>query len=46
MTTTDRTIDGVAKTIAEVLEKKKYSIDYYQREYKWESSSSPSSWPT
>ena len=24
---TDRTIDGVAKTIAEVLEKKKYSID-------------------
>jgi len=32
----DRTIDGVAKTIAEVLEKKKYSIDYYQREYKWE----------
>jgi uncharacterized protein with ParB-like and HNH nuclease domain len=33
---TDRSIDGVAKTIAEVLEKKKYSIDYYQREYKWE----------
>jgi uncharacterized protein with ParB-like and HNH nuclease domain len=33
----DRTIDGVAKTVAEVLEKKKYSIDYYQREYKWES---------
>jgi hypothetical protein len=33
----DRSIDGVAKTIAEVLEKKKYSIDYYQREYKWES---------
>lgn len=32
-----RSIDGVAKTIAEVLEKKKYSIDYYQREYKWES---------
>lgn len=37
MSETDRTIDGVAKTIAEVLEKKKYSIDYYQREYKWES---------
>ncbi|WP_406297469.1 DUF262 domain-containing HNH endonuclease family protein [Embleya sp. NBC_00888] len=37
MTEPDRTIDGVAKTIAEVLEKKKYSIDYYQREYKWES---------
>lgn len=34
---TDRTVDGVAKTITEVLEKKKYSIDYYQREYKWES---------
>lgn len=33
---TDRTVDGVAKTVAEVLEKKKYSIDYYQREYKWE----------
>src|SRR3954447_17111572 len=36
VTEIDRTIDGVAKTIAEVLEKKKYSIDYYQREYKWE----------
>jgi uncharacterized protein with ParB-like and HNH nuclease domain len=33
----DRSIDGVAKTVSEVLEKKKYSIDYYQREYKWES---------
>ncbi|SEG78948.1 Uncharacterized conserved protein, contains ParB-like and HNH nuclease domains [Thermomonospora echinospora] len=37
MSDIDRSIDGVAKTIAEVLEKKKYSIDYYQREYKWES---------
>src|SRR5680860_1672400 len=37
VTEIDRTIDGVAKTIAEVLEKKKYAIDYYQREYKWES---------
>lgn len=37
MTDIDRSIDGVAKTISEVLEKKKYSIDYYQREYKWES---------
>lgn len=37
MIETDRTVDGVAKTVAEVLEKKKYSIDYYQREYKWES---------
>lgn len=36
MSELDRSIDGVAKTIAEVLEKKKYSIDYYQREYKWE----------
>ncbi|CAM4506469.1 DUF262 domain-containing protein [Nocardia ninae] len=33
----DRSIDGVAKTVAEILEKKKYAIDYYQREYKWES---------
>ena len=33
----ERSIDGVAKTIGEVLEKKKYSIDYYQRDYKWES---------
>lgn len=31
-----KSIDGVAKTIAEVLKDKKYSIDYYQREYKWE----------
>lgn len=37
MTEIDRSVDGVAKTIAEVLEKKKYAIDYYQREYKWES---------
>ncbi|MBF6522628.1 DUF262 domain-containing protein [Nocardia farcinica] len=36
MNEVDRSIDGVAKTISEVLEKKKYSIDYYQREYKWE----------
>lgn len=33
----DRSIDAVAKSVGEVLEKKKYSIDYYQREYKWES---------
>ncbi|MGW4632715.1 DUF262 domain-containing protein [Nocardia sp. NPDC004415] len=36
MNDVDRNIDGVAKTVSEVLEKKKYSIDYYQREYKWE----------
>lgn len=34
---TDRSIDGVAKTIGEVLEKKKYAIDYYQRDYTWKS---------
>lgn len=37
MTEVDRNIHGVAKTIVEVLGGKKYSIDYYQREYKWES---------
>lgn len=36
MSEIDRTIDGFAKTIGEVLQGKKYSIDYYQREYKWE----------
>jgi len=35
MTEVDRNIHGVAKTIGEVLGQK-YSIDYYQREYKWE----------
>jgi uncharacterized protein with ParB-like and HNH nuclease domain len=28
-------IDGFPKTVRELLEKKKYSIDYYQREYTW-----------
>ena len=36
MMDTDRSIAGVAKTISEILSKKKYAIDYYQREYKWE----------
>lgn len=36
MSETDRSIDGTAKTVSDVLENKKYSIDYYQREYKWE----------
>lgn len=36
MNDVDRSIAGVAKTVAEVLEKQKYAIDYYQREYKWE----------
>lgn len=36
MTDVERSIDGVAKTVAGVLANQKYSIDYYQREYKWE----------
>lgn len=32
----DRSIHGVAKTVAGVLANQKYAIDYYQREYKWE----------
>lgn len=35
MNDVDRSIHGVAKTISEVLQQKKYPIDYYQREYKW-----------
>ena len=31
-----REIKGLAKTIRQLLSKTKYSIDYYQREYKWE----------
>ena len=31
-----RTIDGKGKTVQELLNAKRYSIDYYQREYKWE----------
>ncbi len=30
-------IDGVAKSIRDILKGNKYSIDYYQREYRWES---------
>lgn len=29
-------IDAKHKTLSELLDKQKYSIDYYQREYKWE----------
>lgn len=29
-------IDGIAKSVSEILKDNKYSIDYYQREYKWE----------
>lgn len=35
MNDVERSIDGVAKTVAGVLASQKYSIDYYQREYKW-----------
>jgi hypothetical protein len=31
-----RTIDGKGKTVRELLSAKRYSIDYYQREYKWQ----------
>lgn len=31
-----RGIDGKAKTVSELLNGVKYSIDYYQREYKWD----------
>lgn len=37
MTEVERSIDGVAKTVSGVLANQKYTIDYYQREYKWES---------
>lgn len=36
MNDVERSIQSVAKTVSEVLQGKKYSIDYYQREYKWE----------
>jgi uncharacterized protein with ParB-like and HNH nuclease domain len=29
-------IDAYAKSVNDLLNDKKYSIDYYQREYKWE----------
>jgi hypothetical protein len=31
-----RKIDGKGKTVRELLANRKYSIDYYQREYKWQ----------
>lgn len=31
-----RDIDGKARTVRELLAGRKYSIDYYQREYKWQ----------
>lgn len=30
-----RKVDGHARTVSELLEGKKYWIDYYQREYRW-----------
>lgn len=35
-TTTSREIEGKGRTIRELLSARKYSIDYYQREYKWQ----------
>lgn len=32
-----RSIDGKGKSVRDLLNAKKYSIDFYQREYKWES---------
>jgi hypothetical protein len=32
----ERQIDGQAKTVRQLLSGAKYAIDYYQREYKWE----------
>ena len=31
-----REIDGKGRTVRELLSNRKYSIDYYQREYKWQ----------
>lgn len=31
-----KTIDGKARTVTEVLKGKRYGIDYYQREYRWQ----------
>src|SRR5690349_17025415 len=33
---TPREIDGKGRTIRELLGSRKYSIDYYQRDYKWQ----------
>jgi uncharacterized protein with ParB-like and HNH nuclease domain len=33
--TAKNTIDGKGRTVSEILSRKKYSIDYYQREYRW-----------
>ena len=41
-----REILGKAKTVRELLKGVKYSIDYYQREYKCTRSRSANSWTT
>jgi uncharacterized protein with ParB-like and HNH nuclease domain len=35
-TRASREIDGDGRTVRELLANRKYSIDYYQREYKWQ----------
>ncbi len=35
MTHSPKTIDGRARTVRELLDKAKYAIDFYQREYAW-----------
>src|SRR5438445_9216140 len=36
MNSTSREIDGDGRTVRQLLASRKYSIDYYQREYKWQ----------
>jgi len=36
MTTIHRSIDGKGRSVRELLAGRKYSIDYYQRDYKWQ----------
>jgi len=36
LSTQSREIDGKGRTIRELLANRKYAIDYYQREYKWQ----------
>jgi hypothetical protein len=31
-----KAIDGKARTISEILKGKRYGIDFYQREYRWQ----------
>ena len=33
---TSREIDGKGRSVNELLKGRKYSIDYYQREYQWQ----------